>query len=119
MHIWQVNDASGLNGAFKIELTKAKRKYIKHRDIPKFDPTNVVPLTNMAFPKSFGNVDNAKKAIKAPGWNPLNYYLLTVLPGERKQELVDLTRPDNDENVPPLPCLPNLKPFPRHRKLLC
>jgi hypothetical protein len=22
-HIWQVNDASGLNGAFKIELTKA------------------------------------------------------------------------------------------------
>jgi hypothetical protein len=38
----------------------------------------------------------------------LNYYLLTVLPGERKQELFDLTHPDNDENVPPLPRLPSL-----------
>ncbi len=64
-HIWQVNDASGLNGAFKIELTKAKRKYIKHRDVPKFEPTDIVPLTNMAFLKSFGNVVNAKKAIEA------------------------------------------------------
>jgi hypothetical protein len=105
-HNWQVNNASRLNGAFKIELTKTKRKYIKHRNVPKFDPTDVVPLINMVFPKSFGNVVNAKKAIKARGWNPLNYYLLAVLPGERKQEPVDLTRPANDENVPPLP--PNL-----------
>ncbi len=65
MHIWQVNDASGLNGGFKIELTKAKRKYLEHHDVPKFDLTGIVPLTNMAFPKCFGNVVNAKKAIEA------------------------------------------------------
>jgi hypothetical protein len=27
-HLWQVNDAEGLNGKFKIELMKTKRKYI-------------------------------------------------------------------------------------------
>jgi hypothetical protein len=99
-HIWQVNDASGLNGRFKIELTKAKREYVKHRDVPKFEPTDIVPLTNMAFPKSFGNVLNAKRAIQKRGWNPLNYYLLTVLP---TQEVVDLTTSsqENKENDPP------------------
>jgi hypothetical protein len=45
---------------------------------------------NMAFPKSFGNVINAKKAIEAWGWNPLNYHLLTVIPGD-KADVVDVT----------------------------
>jgi hypothetical protein len=62
----------------------------------------------MAFPKSFGNVVNAKKAIEARGLNPLHYYLLTVLLGNRKQEIVDLTCSASDENVLPLPPLPNL-----------
>jgi len=53
MHIWQGNDASSLNGAFKIELTKAKRKYRKHHDVPKFEQTDIVPHVKMAFPKSF------------------------------------------------------------------
>jgi hypothetical protein len=60
-HIWQVYDASSLNGKFKIELTKAKRNYIKHRDVPKFEPTDIVPLINSAFSRSFGNADAAKK----------------------------------------------------------
>ncbi len=73
---------------------------MKHRDVPKFEPTDIVPLTNMAFPKSFGNVLNAKRAIQKRGWNPLNYYLLTVLP---TQEVVDLTTgsQENKENDPP------------------
>jgi hypothetical protein len=54
----------------------------------------------MAFPKSFGNVINAKKAIEARGWNPLNYYLLTVVPGDNA-DVVDLTSHEHDkENVP-------------------
>jgi len=35
-HLWQVGDASGINGAFKMNLTKAKREYIKkegHQDL--------------------------------------------------------------------------------------
>ena len=108
-HIWQVNDASSLNGAFKIALTKAKRNYIKHRDVPKFEPTDIVPLTNSAFSQSFGNSASAKKAIEARGWNLLNYYLLTVLPGI-KQDVVDLTvdNPQNKENEVPLPPLPRV-----------
>jgi hypothetical protein len=73
---------------------------VKHRDVPKFEPTDIVPLTNMAFPKSFGNVLNAKRAIQKRGWNPLNYYLPKVLP---TQEVVDLTTSsqENKENDPP------------------
>jgi hypothetical protein len=33
-HVWQVADASGLNGAYKIELAKAKCEYIEHRSMP-------------------------------------------------------------------------------------
>ncbi len=62
----------------------------------------------MAFPKSSGNIVNAKKAIEAQGWNPLNCYLLTVVP-EDKADVVDLTSCEHDkENVPPLPPLPKL-----------
>jgi hypothetical protein len=72
-HIWQVNDNSRLIGAFKMELTKAKRSYVLHHNAPKFEPTDIVPLTNMAFPKSFGNSMNAKRACEKRGWNPLSY----------------------------------------------
>jgi hypothetical protein len=52
-HIWQVADASSLNGSFKIELMKVKRKYVQHREVPKFEPMDIVPLVNQAFWKSF------------------------------------------------------------------
>jgi hypothetical protein len=71
-----------------MEYMKAKWSYVLHRDAPKFEPTDIVPLTSMAFPKSISNFLNAKRVIKKRGWNPLNYYLLTVLP---HQEVVDLT----------------------------
>jgi hypothetical protein len=90
-HIWQVADASSLNGCYKIELTKAKRNYIQYRSVPKFEPTDIVPLVNVAFSKSFGKQKNAQKAIASRGWNPLNYNILTKLPA---QEIVDLTAAD-------------------------
>ena len=88
-HIWQVADASSLNGSYKIELAKAKRKYIEKRDTPKFEPTDIIPLVNMAFPRSFGNKKNAIKAIADRGWNPLNYNILTSLP--QQKDVVDLS----------------------------
>ncbi len=88
-HVWQVADASSLNGSYKIELTKAKRRYIEKREIPKFEPMDIIPLVNMAFPKSFGNRKNAIKAIADRGWNPLNYNILTTLP--QQKDVVDLT----------------------------
>jgi hypothetical protein len=103
-HLWQVDDASSLNGAFKIELTRAKRNYIKHRRIPKFEPTDIVPLTNIAFSKSFGKTENAKRAIEKKGWNPLNYYLLTVLPCPEVIDLSsDATIHDKENQAPSLP----------------
>ncbi len=73
MLIWQVNNVSSLNGVFMIVLTKAKRNYIKHHDAPKFEPTDVVLLMNVAFSNSFANAASTKKAIEVRGWNPLNF----------------------------------------------
>jgi len=95
-HIWQVADASSLNGSYKIELAKAKRKYIEYRDVPKFEPTDIVPLVNMAFPKSFGRAKNAIKAITDRGWNPLNYNILTKLPAK---DCIDLTREAEEQTT--------------------
>ena len=100
-HLWQVGDASSLNGVFKAELTRAKQNYIKHRSIPKFEPTDIVLLTNIAFSKSFAKAENVKKAIEKRGWNPLNYNLLTVIPF---QDAIDLARNEmvhDKENQPP------------------
>lgn len=90
-HVWQVADASSLNGTYKIELAKAKRKYVEHRNVPKFEPTDIVPLVNMAFEKSFGNQKNAMKAIADRGWNPLNYNILATYQEFQKKNTVDLT----------------------------
>jgi hypothetical protein len=59
--------------------------------VPKFEPTDIVPLVNVAFSKSFGKQKNAQKAIASRGWNPLNYNILTKLPAH---EIVDLTAAD-------------------------
>jgi hypothetical protein len=94
-HVWQVADASSLNGSYKIEVAKAKRKYLEYRAVPKFEPTDIVPLVNMAFPKSFGRQQNAVKAITSQGWNPLNYNILTTLPAKE----IDLTVDDEEQNT--------------------
>jgi hypothetical protein len=108
-HIWQVGGASGLNGAFKINLAKAKGEYLKHRLKPTFEPTDLVPLLNKAWEKSFNNRDNALAAISYRGWNPLNYNLLNFLKTTEKK-VIDLTTGGNDEDLPLPPPLsrPNI-----------
>jgi len=101
-HVWQVADASGLNGAYKIELAKAKREYIEHRSLPKFEPTDIVPLVNMAFGKRFGNQKNALKAIADRGWNPLNYNILATYKHFEKDE-IDLTLDTSTTNKMTIP----------------
>jgi hypothetical protein len=44
-HIWQVGNASAINGSFKINLTKAKCEYIKKRGAPQFELTDIVPAS--------------------------------------------------------------------------
>jgi hypothetical protein len=92
-HIWQVADASELNGLFKIELTRAKREYLWHRSSARFLPTDIIPLLNIAWPKSFGNQERAARAIEARGWNPLNYSLLDHPALKKVAAPIDLTQP--------------------------
>lgn len=81
-HIWQVGDASAINGSFKMNLTKAKCEYIKKRGAPQIELMDIVPL-------GFDNQKSAIKAIAHRGWNPLNFNLLTVVPN--KKDVIDLT----------------------------
>jgi hypothetical protein len=98
---FQVGDASALNGSFKMELYRAKQEYLKYRTSMKFEATDIIPLLNKSWVKSFGNVESAKKAIAHRGWNPLNWNLLDHLPEE---DVVDLTQ--HQEEAPSLPPLP-------------
>lgn len=109
-HIWQVGDASELNGAFKIALTIAKCVYLHHRSSSHFIPTDIVPLINQAWKASFDRKEWVQKAIAAHGWNPLNYCLLDH-PGVKKAptDVVDLTIYNNDDSAKliALPAQPN------------
>ncbi len=106
-HIWQVGDASGLNGAFKIALSKTKREYLKHHDRPNFEPTDLVPLLNKAWECSFNNKSSAVKAITYRGWNPLNFNLLACLKAS-EGTVVDLTTENNGRDFPPPLPRPNM-----------
>jgi hypothetical protein len=94
-HLWQVGDSNEQNGAFKTAIYKAKRDYLRFRDInnQKFLPTDIVPLVNTAWDKSFAKVQSSRRAIMDRGWNPLNYALLTnpALSRKKAPEAIDNT----------------------------
>jgi hypothetical protein len=79
-HIWQVADSSQMNGAFKMALTVAKCKLFEFvttkLNRKGFVPTDIVPLVNVAWAKSFGKTTDARRAVLQRGWSPLNYVLL-------------------------------------------
>jgi hypothetical protein len=77
-HLWQVADAKEMNGIFSAAVTKAKKELYnaKPSESKHFYPTNIIPIINAAWPKSFGNVNFAPKAIADRGWGPLTYNLL-------------------------------------------
>ena len=78
--LWQVGDSKEQNGAFNIAFTKAKQDLLKFKITKMTDsslrPTDLIPLINIAWNKSFARIDTNRKAIAARGWNPLNYHLL-------------------------------------------
>jgi hypothetical protein len=78
-HIWQVADSPQMNGAFKINLTIAKRRLFQLKaGIRKsnFEMTDIIPLVRKAWEESFVNISGAKTAICERGWGPLNFALL-------------------------------------------
>ena len=62
-------------------------------DSPSILPTDIIPIANYSWNKSFAKVESNKKAIAARGWCPLNYNLLTnsqIQPTMTKTEMVQL-----------------------------
>ena len=78
--IWQVGDASELNGNFKVEWYREKAnlmvwKYVK--TLPRsILPHDIMPLLNTVFHKAFGRIKGNQKAVADQGWYPPNRKLL-------------------------------------------
>jgi hypothetical protein len=77
---WQVGDSAQQNGHFKMLLSRAKLQLLQFKiknNLPvALLGSDIVPLVNRAWYKSFGNVVSNKKAITERGWGPLNNKLL-------------------------------------------
>jgi hypothetical protein len=100
-HIWQVADSPQMNGAFKINLTIAKRRLFQLKTgIRKtnFEMTDIIPLVRKAWEESFVNISGAKNAICERGWGPLNFALLDH-PSLSAKNTATTNRPCTDINT--------------------
>ena len=79
--LWQVGDSVEQNGCFKMHQYDVKTKILnKKRELGLIDTnlkrTDIVPIVNYCWERSFQRTESNKKAIAMRGWNPLNYILL-------------------------------------------
>ena len=79
--IWQVADSKEQNGSYKIALACAKKELVDsklqmHIEPATLSATDIVPLVNIAWEKSFARIHLNKMAIAERGWTPLNRNLL-------------------------------------------
>ena len=70
--IWQVADSKEQNGSYKIALARAKKELLDiklsmHIDPASLCPTDIIPLVNIAWEKSFQRVHMNRKAIAERG----------------------------------------------------
>ena len=96
--LWQVGDASEQNGKFKIEWTKVKEWMMVWKSINclplTIGPTDIIPLVNRIFHKSYGSINSNLKALADRGWNPPNRKLL-----EHKELIDDSIAPINENTL--------------------
>jgi len=79
--LWQVGDSKEQNGSFNMAITKSKQNLLELKDSMGLQndgmvDTDLMPLINEAWEKSFARVDKNRNAIADRGWNPLNKALL-------------------------------------------
>ena len=78
--LWQVGDSKEQNGSFNMAMTSEKRKLVQAKEkmsLPgKLVATDLIPLINRAWSKSFARKEKNKIAIADRGWNPYNRILL-------------------------------------------
>ena len=104
--LWQVGDSKEQNGSFNMAMTSEKRKLVRKKEqmsLPgKLVATDLIPLINKAWLKSFARKDKNKIAIAERGWNPYNRCLLldatiraTMTAGEKLSESLGNLMPPN------------------------
>jgi hypothetical protein len=100
-HLWQVGDSPQQNGNFKLYQSRAKEILLKEKykqRLPKvFHPTDIIPIINYAWDRSFACTEGNKTAITTRGWNPCNYALLVSK--EILRTKVDSVDTDNDDTA--------------------
>ena len=79
--LWQVGDSVEQNGCFKMHQYDVKMKILnKKREMGMLDThlkkTDIIPIVNYCWDRSFARTMSNRKAIAMRGWNPLNYVLL-------------------------------------------
>jgi hypothetical protein len=89
--LWQVGDASEQNGKFKMEWTRVKEWMMVWKSVNclpcVIGPTDIIPLINRVFHKSYGSINSNLRAMSDRGWNPPNRKLL------EHKELIDDSSP--------------------------
>jgi hypothetical protein len=126
-HLWQVGDASELNGSFKIQFQKAKEQLMEFKRYfgmkARLHPEDIVPCLNKAVELSFSKSESNRKAIAERGWYPPN---MKLLDDHRLRDLEDManqnaTESCNDEligtvNLTNGACAKRLKQIVDHSK---
>ena len=78
--LWQVGDSKEQNGSFNVAISQAKIDLVSKKETMSLpavlEPTDMIPLINSAWKKSFARVRHNKKAIADRGWFPYNRNLL-------------------------------------------
>ena len=78
--LWQVGDSKEQNGSFNMAITKAKDHLLEYKESIGLTngvvATDLMPIINEAWRKSFARVRKNKNAIWGRGWNPPNRALL-------------------------------------------
>jgi hypothetical protein len=77
---WQVGDSAEQNGCFKMKNTEAKEILVAWKashGLPiMIEKTDIVPIVNFGWARSFARTRTNLTATAARGWNPLNRALL-------------------------------------------
>ena len=78
-HKWKVGDSREQNGSWKVEWVREKSKLVLYRTRMglngELEKSDILPLINIIWPKSFGRIRKNRKTISDCGWNPLNQRL--------------------------------------------
>ena len=109
---WEPGDDKRMNGKFKINWFREKELLVQYKERVLGDkyaivPSNVVPLINRVWPRSFRQRDNNFKALCARGINPPNCALLM------DKDIV-ATKPVNNDEIQEIPPDSVLKGVPTY-----